>query len=158
MSNSNSGGVDFNAQQDPMLLLLMNSTLTQNLELQIQGGVSQVLQSWSEGASDSISAGDNDLTNIAKSMSEAGAPTGNGSGGQGLTGTDLSNALMTMNAAYNTAQTKYSNLNNQYSNVMQGGGTIVTDLTQVEQQALQLCQVTIDWQNNTNQLITQWSS
>jgi len=155
-ANSSGNNIDFNAQQDPMLLLLMNSTLTQNLELQIQGGVSQVLQSWSEGASDSISAGDNDLTNIAKSMSEAGAPTG--SGGQGLTGTDLSNALMTMNAAYNTAQTKYSNLNNQYSNVMQGGGTIVTDLTQVEQQALQLCQVTIDWQNNTNQLITQWSS
>jgi len=146
-AGSNPNGIDFDTQKDPMLLLLMNSALTQNLELQIQGGVSQVLQSWSEGASDSISAGDQDLTNIANSME---AIT------KSETGTQESNDLMTLNAKYNTAQTRYSNLNNQYSNVMQGGSTIVTDLTQVEQQALQLCQVTIDWQNGTNQLITQW--
>lgn len=136
-----SGNVDFDTQKDPMLLLLQNSTLTQNLELQIQGGVSEVLQSWSEGAANSISAGDADLAAIAASMN-------------GVTG----DALTTLNANYNTAQTKYSNLNNQFSNVMQGGGTTVTDLTQVQQQALQLCQVTIDFQNNTNQLITGWGS
>jgi len=156
MSTSVQNGVDFDSQKDPMLLLLLNSTLTQNLELQIQGGVSQVLQSASEGASDSISAGDNDLTNIANSMSNAGAPVS--AGGQGLTGTALSNDLMTLNAKYNTQQTLYSNKNNQFSNTVNAYSTIATDLTQVEQQALALCNIPNEWQTNTNGCITQWGS
>ena len=145
MSTQGNVTIDYADQQDPMLLLLQNSILTQNEELQIQGGASQVLQGWSEGASDCISAGDAELEKIASEMA---ACTGSGSASE----------ITLLNSQYNVQQTLYSNLNNQYSNVMQGGGTIVTDLTQVEQQALQLCQVTIDFQNNTNQLITQWSS
>ncbi len=133
-------------QEDPMLFLLQNSTLTQNLELQIQGGVSQVLQSWSEGASDQISAGDADLASIAASMADQNPDAA----GQ--------REVMILQAVYNTRQTQFSNLNNQYSNVMQGGGTVVNNLTQVEQQALQLCQVTVDFQNNVNQLISGWGS
>jgi len=138
------GSIDYNNQEDPMLLLLRNSTETQYEELQIQGGASTVLQDWSEGAAGSISASDEALEAIAAEMT--GQPTT--SAGQ--------EELTKLNALYNVMQTKYSNLNNQYSNIMQGGSTIVTDLTQTEQQALQLCQVTVDFQNNTNQLITSW--
>jgi len=140
-------GVDFNAQADPMLHLLQNATLTQSYLLMIQTGASLDLQAWSQGATSSIDAGDNNLSSLATSM--AGLTTANCPGGSD----NLSNDLMQMNALYNTMQTKYSNLNNQFSNVMQGGGTIVTDLTQVEQQALQLAQVTVDFMNALNQLI-----
>lgn len=136
--------VDFNSQADPMRHLLLNATATQDMELQIQSGVSQVLQAWSEGASNSISAGDMDLTSIAQSMTNIASSA---------SGSDEANQLAIANAKYNTAQTRYSNINNQYSNIMQGGGTIVTSLTQVQQQSLGLCQITVDFMNSLNQLI-----
>jgi len=136
--------IDFNAQADAYRNLLLNGTGTQYLQSLIQGGVTLVLQGWSEGASDSISAGDNDLTNIAQSMTNIASSA---------SGSDEANQLAIANAKYNTAQTRYSNINNQYSNIMQGGGTIVTSLTQVQQQSLGLCQITVDFMNSLNQLI-----
>lgn len=132
--------IDFNNQADPGLLLLQNSTETQNLELLIQGAVGQVLQAWSQGATDSINSSDAALTSAANAMS-------------GKTG----NTLQRLNVAYQTLQTEVSNVNNQYSSVMQGAGTSLTDLTDVEAQNIQFCSVTSDNQQNTNQLIMAWA-
>lgn len=135
--------VDFDNQVDPMFLLLENSTTTQEKELQIQGSASNVLEDWSNGAATAMDYGNQILQNMAGKMNES-----------GITPTTVSQ----YQADYNTLQTQVSNLNNQYSNIMQGGGTIVSNLSQVEQQSLQLCQVTIDFQNNMNQLISQWAN
>lgn len=133
--------IDFNDQADPVMLLLQNATTTQTLELGIQGGVSNVLQSWSDGATDSIDAGNNLLSADAAAM-------------QGLTG----DALTQANAQYQEDQTRVSNINNQYSNVMQGGGTALTSLTDVESQNLQFCAITAENQDNTNNLIMSWGN
>lgn len=135
--------IDLNNQQDPMFLLLENSTTTQEEELQIQGSASVVLSDWSNGAATAMQNSDTILSNMAALINTKGIQ---------------STTVTQYQADYSTLQTQVSNLNNQYSNVMQGGGTIVSNLTQVEQQSLQLCQVTIDFQNNLNQLISQWAN
>jgi len=136
-----SSGIDFFNQADPAMLLLQYATKTQDLEIGIQSGVGMVLQAWSEGATAATDAGDNAL--MAQSSSMA-----------GMTGNQLTQA----NAKYTAMQAAVSNLNNQYSNVMQGGGTELTNLTEVESQNLQLCSIAVDSQNNRNNLIMAWGS
>lgn len=130
------GTIDFNSQQDPLLLLLQNCTNTQNLEVLLNSSVGNVLEEWSQGATDSIDAGDNELSALATAMS-------------GLTGS----ALTAKSVQYQTAQTKVSNINNQCSTIMQGGGTMLSNGSDAEAQVLQFCQVSVDNMQNLNQLI-----
>lgn len=134
--------MDFNTQADPALLLLRNATKTQNMETEIQAAVGVVLEDWSNGATANTNAGDTYLTTLAAAVTAA----------------TTTNAISQANAAYSCAQTKVSNINNQYSNVMQGGGTELTDLTDVKSQNLQFCSVTTEFQDALNQLIQTWAS
>jgi len=127
---------------DPIRLLMLVAIDTQEKEIGIQAGFSSLLQGQSEGATQSMAICQAILTAQGNKMS---ADT-------------TSSAMQTDNALYNTMQTMISDVNNKYSNIMQAGGTTVTDLTQVEQQSLQLCQVSVDFLNNLTQLISAWSS
>jgi hypothetical protein len=129
------------SQKDPALLLLLNSTGTQQAEMGIQGAVGNVVQDWSNGATNNISAGDAALSTIVAGMS-------------GLTGSDLQKA----NTHYQNIQTQVSNNNNLFSNVMQGGGTILTNLTDVESQNLQFCSVASDIIGNVSNMLMGWGS
>lgn len=128
-------------QEDPALLLLMNSTGTQQAEMGIQGAVGDVVQDWSDGATSNISAGDSALSTIVSGMS-------------GLTGS----ALQKANTNYQNVQTQVSNNNNLYSNVMQGGGTVLTNMTDVESQNLQFCSVASDLIGNVSNMLMGWGS
>jgi hypothetical protein len=145
--------VDFDNQADPMMGVLLNGAETVSLELGIQGAASQSVQLWSQGAMSNADTGNSALSAIANNMAGDVAT---------MTGSDnaskLANALAVLNAQYNTEQTRISNSNSNYSNIVQGGGAILTNLTQVQAQSLQSCQVAVDFNNALNQLIMNWSS
>ncbi len=135
--------MDFNTQADPAMLLLKNTVTTQNMEIGIQAAVSNVLVSWSNGATDSINAWNATLTALAALVTKAGLTT---------------NAISQANANYTCAQTKASTMNNQYSTTMQTGGTELTNLTDTESQNLQFASLTTELQDAINQFIGTWAS
>lgn len=132
---------DLNGQSDAVLLLLTNATNTQNGEMLIESSVDNVIEGWSEGASNSISGGNYEMDQQVASM-------------KSLTGSNLQRAM----GVYQTMQTKIS-LNNQlYSSVMDGGTTDETNLTQAMSQELQFATSVLEQLDNTNQLIMGWAS
>ncbi len=125
---------------DPEVLLMEVAIDTQEKELGIQNGFSSYLATESAAATFSMNTCQTILTNYANTM---------------VTATDQS-TMATENAIYNEMQTVVSDMNNKSSNIMQALGTVVTDLTQVESQSLQLCQIVVDFLNAITQYISAW--
>jgi hypothetical protein len=134
-------------QPSAVLQLLIFSTGTQSAEMLIQSAVSDVLEKWSEGASNSISGGDAILNQQTAHI-------------QGLTGTGTATQIAVQKAMgqYQTDQTEVSLKNNLYSSVMDGGTTCETNLTQVQSQELQFATAVLENLGNVAQLIMGWAS
>jgi len=122
-------------------LLLLVGIQTQMKEISMQAGFSNLLETQSQATINSM--------NIAQAIASAFATQMENATAQSTMATD--------NAIYNTMMTEISDLNNKNSNIIQTTGTIVTNLTQVQSQSLQLCQVTVDFMNAMGQLITVWA-
>lgn len=140
MSNNSVG--DNPNLPDPVMLLMEVSIDTQQKEIGMQAGFSSLLGLQSSASINSMSQAQEIANNFAAKMEKD----------------TTQSAMANDNALYNTMMTQISDLQNKYSNIMQAGATIVTNLTQVQTQSLQLCQVVIDFQNSMSQLITVWSS
>lgn len=128
------------ADVDPLLFLLMASVNTAQKELGIQAGVADVSNKWSQGALANVQVGDAILTSLAAAVTAADSAT-----------------LPKAQAAYQVAQTQISNNNQNYSNIVQGGTTAMTSLTQVQAQVLQFCQIIQANMDAINNLISSWS-
>ena len=123
MANNGDVHVDFDAQLDPIMLLLKNVIITDNGENSLQGQVANVLQGWSQGATDNINAGDVQLSAYANAVQHA---------------TTAQGGMTIAQAKYSKVQTETSLVNNQCSQLMQGGSTSLTNLTDDQSQILQL--------------------
>ena len=123
MANNGDVHVDFDAQLDPIMLLLKNVIITDNGENSLQGQVANVLQGWSQGATDNINAGDVQLSAYANAVQHA---------------TTAHGGMTIAQAKYSKVQTETSLVNNQCSQLMQGGSTSLTNLTDDQSQILQL--------------------
>ncbi len=137
----NSVGDDSNLP-DPVMLLMEVAIDTQQKEIGMQAGFSNLLGLQSSASINSMNIAQGIASQFAEKMEK-----------------DTSQSTMaTDNATYNTMMTEISDVQNKYSNIMQAGGTIVTNLTQIQSQSLQLCQITVDFMNSVAQLITVWSN
>lgn len=130
------------APVDPLYYLMLASVTTQEKELGIQGAVANVSNAWSEGALANVQAGDLYIEHYASLISGA------------ATGAPLAAAQ----SAYQVAQTTVSTTNQDYSNVVQGGTTSLSSLTQVQSQNLQFCNIVQANMDSINSLITTWGS
>ncbi len=140
-SGSNNSVGDNSNLPDPVMLLMEVSIDTQQNEIGMQASFSSLLGLQSSASMHSMSQAQGIANNLAAKMEKD----------------TTQSAMANDNALYNTMMTQISDLQNKYSNIMQGGATIITNLTQVQTQSLQLCQVVIDFQNSISQLITVWS-
>lgn len=142
--SGNSGSIDFANQEDPSLLLLQNSNMTLEYDLGLQGAVSRVTETYSQVATARIAAGDADLESISDEMSAV------------PSGTAGTAKMEELNALYNTRQTLYGNINNQFSSGLQGLGTTESGLTTAQQNIISLCQAVIESVNNALQQLSGW--
>lgn len=132
--------IDFNAQEDPAMLLLVNVSNSVNDESLMQASMGRIVEGVSQGATNSTKGGDNLLSDIASYM-------------ETLTASSDSSKLTTEQSLYQVQQTIMSNKGNNYTNAMNAGSTAITDSSSQQAQTLQTAMATPEFMDAVNQML-----
>lgn len=136
-----STNADLLKQEDPGQLMVNVLAETNDDLIKLQASTSTTEQFWAVGASNAVLEGTYQLEKAARVVQEADASHQPGA-----------------TAALQVVQTRVSNTDQEYNNVVTGGATVMNALTQVESQGLQLGNVAISQKADVNNLLAGWAN